>query len=56
MITIAAAKEKATFFYLSFKTENEFRDKNRALMEIAKMLRSRPDKVRTVTASLGLIS
>lgn len=53
---ISAAKEKATFFYVSFKTEKEFHDKNRALIEIAKMLRSRPDKVRTVITTLVIVS
>ena len=56
MMIIAAAKEKATFFYLSFKTEKDFLDKNRALIEIAKMLRSRPDKVRTEIATQLLVS
>ena len=41
-----SASEKGTYFYLSFKTENEFIAKNLSLIEIAKMLRMRPDKVK----------
>jgi hypothetical protein len=41
-----SASEKGTFFYLSFKTENEFVAKNTSLIEIAQMLRKRPDKVK----------
>ena len=40
-----SASERGTYFYLSFKTENEFVAKNLSLIEIAKMLRMRPDKV-----------
>jgi hypothetical protein len=43
-----SASEKGTFFYLSFKTENEFVAKNTSLIEIAQMLRKRPDKVNSV--------
>lgn len=43
-----AASEKGTYFYLSFKTENEFIAKNLSLIEIAKMLRMRPDKVNKI--------
>lgn len=55
-MTIKAAREKETYFYLSFKTEKEFLDKNRSLIEIAKMLRSRPDKVQTITVTVTIIS
>ena len=34
-----------TFFYLSFKTSDEFESKNRRLIDITKMLRDRKDKV-----------
>lgn len=48
-----SASEKGTFFYLSFKTENEFVAKNTSLIEIAQMLRKRPDKVKTVVLFAG---
>lgn len=44
-MVMKSASEKGTFFYLSFKTENEFVAKNTSLIEIAQMLRKRPDKV-----------
>ena len=44
-MTMKASVEKKTFFFVSFKTEKEFIEKNRSLIEIVKMLRSRPDKV-----------
>jgi hypothetical protein len=44
-MTMKAAITKNTFFFVSFKTDKEFTEPNRSLIEIVKMLRSRPDKV-----------
>jgi hypothetical protein len=44
-MTMKAAVTKNTFFFVSFKTDKEFIESNRSLIEIVKMLRSRPDKV-----------
>lgn len=40
-----AAVEKNTFFFVSFKADEEFIKKNEMLIDMVKMLRSRPDKV-----------
>ena len=44
-MTMKAAVEKNTFFFVSFKTDKDFREKNRTLIQTVEMLRSRPDKV-----------
>lgn len=44
-MTMKAAVEKNTFFFVSFKADEEFIKKNEMLIDMVKMLRSRPDKV-----------